>query len=55
MNDPFAWFWTAMIAISIGWYSFLLFWLGIGGGREIYRLIQVLSEPMKEDDTNPGA
>jgi hypothetical protein len=41
-NDPFMWFWLAMIGFSIAWYSFLLFWLGIRGGREIVRMARVL-------------
>ena len=42
-DNPFAWFWTTMIFASLAWYSILLFWLGIRGGREILRMIRVLS------------
>jgi hypothetical protein len=47
---PFALFWTAMIFLSIAWYAFLLFWLGIKGGFEIYRMIQTLSANPPSDD-----
>jgi hypothetical protein len=43
MNDPMAWFWVAMILASIAWYAFLLVWLGIKGGQEIYRMTKVFS------------
>ena len=49
MNDPLAWFWTVMIATSIGWYAFLLFYLGIKGGFEIFRMIRVFSGQKHED------
>jgi hypothetical protein len=45
MNDPFAWFWAAMIAASIAWYTFLLFYLGIKGGFDIYRMTRVFGKP----------
>ncbi len=41
-NDLFMGFWIAMIGCSIVWYGFLLFWLGIRGGREIVRMARVL-------------
>ncbi len=50
MNDPLAWFWAAMIAISIGWYTFLLFFLGIKGGFEIYRMTKVFSDQRNKDE-----
>jgi hypothetical protein len=57
MNDPLAWFWTVMIATSIGWYSFLLFYLGIKGGFEIFRMIRVFSAQKHQDgrDGPPGS
>jgi len=33
-------FWTVMIFASIFWYGFLLFYIGIKGGREIKNLIK---------------
>ena len=45
MTDPFAWFWSAMILLSIGWYTVLLFWVGIHGGYEIVRMTRALSRP----------
>jgi hypothetical protein len=35
MNQVFVVFWTLMIFISIAWYGFLIFYVGIKGGREI--------------------
>ncbi len=53
-NDPFAWFWMAMIALSVAWYAFLLFWLGIKGGHEIVRMTRVLSErPVQKEPGEP--
>ncbi len=49
MNDLLAWFWAAMIATSLGWYTFLLFFLGIKGGFEIYRMTRVFSEQKGEE------
>lgn len=48
MNDPFAWFWSAMILLSIGWYTVLLFWVGIKGGYEIVRMTTALARPAPE-------
>jgi hypothetical protein len=36
-------FWTAMIFISIAWYGFLLFYIGVKGGHEIKAMIKALS------------
>jgi len=55
MNDPFAWFWTAMIAASIAWYSFLLFYLGVKGGFEIYRMTRVFAKPPQPPPDHPDA
>jgi hypothetical protein len=35
MITPFVVFWTIMIFASIGWYGFLVFYVGYKGGREI--------------------
>ena len=33
--SPFIIFWTILIAASIGWYAFLVFYVGIKAAREI--------------------
>ncbi len=38
-----AWFWMSLIIASILWYAFLLFYVGIRGGREIVSLGRNLS------------
>jgi hypothetical protein len=35
MSSPFLIFWSVMIFTSIAWYGFLLFYVGIKGGREL--------------------
>ena len=35
MTDLFLLFWSVMIFASIAWYGFLLFYVGLKGGREI--------------------
>lgn len=50
MIDPFAIFWTLMIFLSIGWYGFLILYVGIKGGREIKELTQTLGS---ENRKNP--
>ena len=35
MIDLFLLFWSVMIFASIAWYGFLLFYVGLKGGREI--------------------
>lgn len=47
--DPFAWFWMLMILASVLWYSVLLGWLGVRGGREIVRMARVLASRPHED------
>jgi len=44
MIDLFVIFWTVMIFTSIAWYGFLLFYVGIKGGREIISLTKTLDE-----------
>lgn len=54
-SNPFVWFWSAMILASIGWYSYLLFHVGIKGGWEIFRMTRALSQQPKErpSDADP--
>jgi hypothetical protein len=49
MFDLFAVFWTVMIFCSIYWYGFLLFYVGIKGGREIGALTRALDARHKPD------
>ena len=49
MMDLFVVFWTVMIFGSIAWYGFLLFYVGIRGGREIIALTRTLEERARED------
>ena len=35
MSTVFIVFWSVMIFASIAWYGFLIFYVGIKGGREI--------------------
>ncbi len=44
MKDPFILFWTAMILVSIFWYGFLVFYVGLKAGREILVMIKALGE-----------
>jgi hypothetical protein len=39
-----AWFWMCLILASVAWYAFLLFYVGIKGGREITSLGRALSQ-----------
>ena len=55
MKDPFVWFWTAMIFLSIAWYAVLLFYVGVRGGGEILRMMRALSERLENDDAQPLA
>mgnify|MGYP000918381441 FL=1 len=48
MNNGFVWFWTAMIFASIGWYAFLLFYVGGKGGREIVQMARALAKRNKK-------
>ncbi len=50
MQDPFRWFWTAMIWGSIAWYSYLLFHVGWRGGRDIVRMARSLSQNNRVHD-----
>jgi hypothetical protein len=44
MMDLFIVFWTVMIFGSIAWYGFLIFYIGVRGGREIFALTRTLDE-----------
>lgn len=44
MNSILTWFWALMIFASIGWYAILLFYVGIKGGYEIFRMARSLSQ-----------
>ena len=43
MNSPFVIFWTVLIAASIGWYAYLVIYIGLRAGREIRELTKALS------------
>lgn len=51
MNDLFLVFWTAMIFASIAWYGFLIFYVGIKGGRELRIMTKELGERVENDKT----
>ena len=40
----FVMFWTGLIFLSITWYGFLLFYVGIKGGREIRVMTKTLGQ-----------
>jgi hypothetical protein len=42
MIDLVLLFWTVMIFVSIAWYGFLLFYVGIKGGRDIVQMTRAL-------------
>jgi hypothetical protein len=52
MSDLFAIFWTVMIFASIAWYGFLIFYVGIKGGREIKALTKTLDNRGKTEGPN---
>ena len=49
MSNPFVIFWTVLIFASILWYGFLIFYIGIKGGKEIRELTRTL----ESSDRNP--
>jgi hypothetical protein len=53
MIDLFVVFWTVMIFASIVWYGFLLFYVGIKGGREIIALTRTLDKRSAPEDQHP--
>ncbi len=44
MRFLLAWFWMCLILASLLWYAFLLFYVGIKGGREMTALGRNLSQ-----------
>jgi hypothetical protein len=48
MRDPFVIFWTAMIFLSIAWYTYLLFHVGWRGGRDILNMARSLRDRKEE-------
>jgi hypothetical protein len=53
MKILLAWFWMGLILASVVWYAFLLFYVGIKGGREIISLGRNLSNRSETRD-DPG-
>ena len=49
MSNVFAWFWTAIVFLSIVWYAALLFYVGVKGGREIGEMAVNLSKSQEEE------
>ncbi len=54
MRFLLAWFWMVLILASIVWYAFLLFYVGIKGGKEITALGRNLSQ-RQHGEGEPGA
>ena len=52
MTGLFIVFWIVMVVASIGWYGFLLFYIGFKGGREIREMTRILSERPGNSRTN---
>jgi len=50
MRFLLAWFWMALILASVVWYAFLLFYVGIKGGKEITALGRNLSQRQHRAD-----
>ncbi len=50
LDVVFKWFWTGIVFASIAWYAILLFWLGAKGGIEIFRMIRVLKQHIREQE-----
>jgi hypothetical protein len=50
MSSVLIWFWALMIFASIAWYALLLFYVGVKGGYEIFRMARDLSERPEEED-----
>ena len=48
MSLLFVLFWTVMIFLSVGWYAFLLFYVGAKGGKEIRELTRELDHKGNE-------
>jgi hypothetical protein len=54
MNSLFLWFWTIMIFSSLAWYFFLLFYVGIKGGREMRQMTRTLAARPHEPQDGPS-
>ena len=44
-------FWAVLIFASIGWYAFLVFYIGLKGGKEIRQMTKVLREKHQNHPT----
>lgn len=44
MNLLFAAFWILLIVCSVAWYGFLIFYVGIKAGRDIFVMIGSLKK-----------
>ena len=53
MSVLFVVLWTMVILTSVAWYGFLLFYVGIKGGREILELTRTLNDRLETDDPSP--
>ena len=51
MSDLPLIFWTVMIFASIAWYGFLIFYVGIKGGRELRIMTKELGDRVEDDNT----
>ena len=56
MNTVFVVFWSVMIFASIAWYGFLIFYVGIKGGREIKTMTQAFDrrDKCERSQTSPA-
>ena len=52
MTSLFIVFWIVMVVASIGWYGFLLFYIGFKGGREIREMTRILGARPVNGKTN---
>ena len=52
---PIVWIWTFLIFISILWYGFLLFYVGIRGATEIVQMTKNLHAKGIERDNAEAA
>jgi hypothetical protein len=53
MIDLFLIFWTVMIFVSIAWYGFLLFYVGIKGGHDIVQMTRALQKQAPPPEPKP--
>ena len=49
MSNPFVIFWTVMVFSSIAWYAFLLFYIGVKGGKEIKEMTKALDARVEQE------